>query len=150
MDPRVSEYGYVVNVDVAVVRNGEYLCIERGADEGHASGALAFPGGKVEAGADTADPIEATAVREVHEEVGVEVRDVQYVCSQSFVDDTGTPCLNVVTRADHAAGETHRAAPAEVAAVHWLTPDEIRAHEAAPDYLVDYLDRVAASLEEAV
>lgn len=150
MDPTEHESGYVVNVDVAVVRDGEYLCIERGADEGHASGALSFPGGKVEVEPDTADPIEATAVREVREEVGVEVTNVQYVCSQSFVGDAGTPCLNVVTRADHAGGEPHRAAPAEVAAVHWLTPDEVRAHDAAPDYLVDYLDRVAASLAESV
>ena len=145
MEPRVSEYGYVVNVDVAVHRGEEYLCIERGAAESHAGGALAFPGGKVESDPGTADPIVATATREVREEVGVDVEDVSYVCSRAFEDDTGTPCLNVVTRADHAAGEPHRAAPAEVAAVHWLTPDEIREHEAAPDYLVEYLDRVEAS-----
>lgn len=150
MDPRESEYGYVVNVDVAVHRGEEYLCIERGAAEGHASGALAFPGGRVESDPGTVDPIAATATREVREEVGVDVEAVSYVCSRAFTDDAGTPCLNVVTRADHAGGEPHRAAPAEVAAVHWLTADEIRGHEAAPDYLVAYLDRVAASREEPV
>ena len=149
MDPTEYEYGYVVNVDAAVVRDGEYLLVERGADEGHASGALAFPGGKVEAGPDTADPLESTAAREVHEEVGVEVTAVEYVCSRSFEDDTGTPCLNVVTRCRYVGGKAHRAAPAEVAAVHWLTPDEVRSHEAAPGYLVDYLDRVVASRGES-
>ncbi|MEZ3144701.1 hypothetical protein [Halobaculum sp. MBLA0143] len=45
----MDEPTYVVNVDVAVVRDGEYLLIERGEDEDHGAGLLAFPGGKLEA-----------------------------------------------------------------------------------------------------
>ncbi|MFC7226067.1 NUDIX domain-containing protein [Salinirubellus salinus] len=145
MEATDHEHGYVVNVDAAVVRGDEYLVVRRGADERHAAGALAFPGGKVESGPGTDDPIAATAAREVHEEVGVEVGTVEYVCSRAFESDTGTPCLNVVTRCAYAGGEAHRAAPEEVAAVAWRTPDAIRDDPDAPGYLVEYLDRVEAS-----
>jgi ADP-ribose pyrophosphatase YjhB (NUDIX family) len=37
-----------VNVEGAVVRDGEYLLVRRAGDEEHASGLLGFPGGKVE------------------------------------------------------------------------------------------------------
>jgi 8-oxo-dGTP diphosphatase len=145
MDPADHDSGYVVNVDAAVVRDGEYLLVERGADESHASGVLAFPGGKVGSAPGSDDPIEATAAREVREEVGVEVRDVTYVCSRAFESDTGTPCLNVVTRCAYAGGTAHRAAPAEVAAVEWRSPAEIRADPVVPGYLAEYLERVEAS-----
>jgi 8-oxo-dGTP diphosphatase len=44
----VEDYAYVVDVDGAVVRDGEYRFVERGADESHAAASLAFPGGKLE------------------------------------------------------------------------------------------------------
>jgi len=131
----MDEYAYVVNVEAAVVRDGEYLCIERSADEDHAAGLLAFPGGKVELEPGTADTIEATARREVMEEVGVEVGTVTYVRSRTFETDGGIPCLNVVTRCAYEGGDARPLEPAEVAAVHWLSPGEIAAHDDAPPYL---------------
>lgn len=44
----MDEDGYVVNVDVAVVRDGTYLLIERGGDEDNGAGLLASPGGGLE------------------------------------------------------------------------------------------------------
>lgn len=131
----MDEYAYVVNVEAAVVRDGEYLCIERSADEDHAAGLLAFPGGKVEQAPGNTDTIEATARREVREEVGVDVGDVRYVRSRTFETDGGTPCLNVVTRCEYEDGDARALDPEEVAAVHWLAPGEIEDHEAAPPYL---------------
>jgi len=131
----MEEYAYVVNVEAAVVRDGQYLCIERATDEDHAAGALAFPGGKVEQEPRTTDTIEATARREVGEEVGVEVGAVSYVRSRTFETDGGTACLNVVTRCEYEGGDARPLEPAEVAAVHWLAPREIADHEAAPPYL---------------
>jgi len=84
----MDEFAYVVNVDAAVVRDGEYLVIERSAEEEHAAGTVAFPGGKVEQ-TEGFDAIENTARREVREETGVEVGAVEYVSSNAFVADEG-------------------------------------------------------------
>lgn len=140
----IEEYGYVVNVDGAVVRDGEYLLIERGDDEDHAAGMLAFPGGKVEQLPGGDEPIRETARRELAEEVGVDVGRVEYVTSSTFEADDGTPCLNVVTLCEYVGGEVHVKATDEVAAVHWLTPAEMRAHDEVPDFLLAYLDAVEA------
>jgi 8-oxo-dGTP diphosphatase len=139
----MKEYAYIVNVDGAVVRDGEYLFIERGADEDHAAGILGFPGGKVEE-SDGGDAIRATARRELAEEVGVEVGTVEYVTSSTFEDDTGTPCINVVTLCEYLDGEAHPKATDEVAAVHWLTPAEARAHDAVPGFIEVYVEAVEA------
>jgi 8-oxo-dGTP diphosphatase len=142
----MRDHAYVLNVDGAVVRDGEYLLVERAAAKDHAAGALAFPGGRVEASPGVADPIEATARRELREEVGVEVGDVEYVCSRTFEDDRGTRCCNVVTLCERVGGEAHPRATDEVAAVHRLSPAEIAAAEDAPRFLSAYVDRVETHL----
>lgn len=140
----MRDHAYVLNVDGAVVRDGAYLLIERAAEKGHAAGALAFPGGRVEQPPGGEDTFEATARRELREEVGIEVGGVEYVCSSTFADDRGTRCCNVVMLCEHAGGEAHPRASDEVAAVRWLTPDEIATHEDAPAFLSAYVDRVEA------
>lgn len=137
----MDDYAYVVNVDGVVVRDGEYLLIERGEDEEHAAGMLAFPGGKMERESGRDDPIEATAAREVYEEVGVKVGNVEYVLSNTFEADDGTQCLNIVTLCEYKGGDPFPRASDEVAAVHWLTPDEIR--ERNPQkFLCRYVEQV--------
>jgi len=138
----MDEYAYVVNVEGAVVRDDEYLLVERAADEDHAAGLLGFPGGKVEQAPGGDDTFEAAAARELREEVGVEVGSVEYVCSSTFEADGGTQCINVVTLCTDVSGEARAREPEEVAAIHWLSADEIGAHEDAPDYLESYVDRI--------
>lgn len=139
----MRDHAYVVNVDGAVVRDSEYLLIERGTDKAHASGLLAFPGGRMEGtGGDT--PIERTAARELYEEVGVKVGAVEYVCSSTFESDEGTRCLNVVTLCEQIGGRAHPRADDEVAAVHWLTPDQLHSNEDARPFLVAYVEQVEA------
>lgn len=133
---------FVVNVDAAVSQDGEYLLIERAASEDHAAGMLGLPGGKVEWAAGDSDVFEQTVVRELDEEVGIDVENVEYVLSSLFEADDGTPCLNVVTTADHAAGTATVRAADEVAAVHWFSMDEIRAMDAVPTFTEQYLERV--------
>lgn len=140
----MDDYAYVVNVEAAVIRDGEYLVVERAAAEDHAAGMLAFPGGKVEMAPGDLDPIEETARREVAEETGVEVEDVEYVRSKTFEVDPDTPVVDVVTRCAYAGGEARTREPEEVAAVHWLTPDAITEHEDCPSYLAADLEAVEA------
>lgn len=140
----MEEYAYVVNVEGAVVRDGEYLLVERAAGEDHAAGSLAFPGGKVEAPPGSDAPIEATATRELAEEVGVDVGDVEYVHSRTFEADPGVECINVVTHCEYAGGDARPREPEEVAAVHWLSPEEISGHENVPGFLERDVERIEA------
>jgi len=122
----MQDYAQVVNVEGAVVRDGEYLLVERATDAAHAGGLLAFPGGKVEPAPDGDASIEATARRELSEEVGLDGGTVEYVHSRTFVTDDGTSCLNVVTLCESEGGSVRPRASDEVTGVGWYSPDEIR------------------------
>ena len=135
-------YTYIVNVDGVVVRDNEYLLIERGANEDHASGLLAFPGGKVEQPPGSEDAIETTVRRELNEEVGIEVGTVEYVLSTTFETDDGSQCLNIVTLCEHEASNARPRASNEVATVHWLSYDEIKARDDIPSFTERFAEQV--------
>jgi len=131
---------YVVNVEAAIHREGEYLLAERSAAEDHAAGALSLIGGTVEASGETDRPLERTVRREVREEVGLEVTDLGYVTSSAFVSDDGSSVVNVVFRAEYESGTARARDPDEVAAVHWLPLDEIVGAEAVPEFTREYVE----------
>jgi 8-oxo-dGTP diphosphatase len=130
---------FVVNAEAAVYRDGQYLLAERAAAEDHAAGALSLVGGKVEPDEEGEDVLEATVRREVHEEVGVELDEVAYVTSGRFVDDGGTPVVNAVFLARHAAGEPRVREPEELAGVQWVAADVALDHEDVPRFTREYL-----------
>ena len=138
----MDEYTYIVNVDGVVVRDDAYLLIERGANENHASGLLAFPGGKVEQQPGNENAIETTVRRELSEEVGVEVGTVEYVLSTTFETDDGSQCLNIVMLCEHGAGNAHPRASDEAAAIHWLSYDEIKARDDIPSFTERFTEQV--------
>jgi 8-oxo-dGTP diphosphatase len=133
----------IINIEVAVVDDDDrYLMIVRGPGEEHAAGALSFPGGKLDFD-ERADILEATAIREVQEEVGITISDPRYVESHSF-RITGADVVDIVFLARFAGGEPVIADPDEVAALRWMTPDELRHDPATPPWTLDALARVEA------
>lgn len=131
---------YVVNVEAAVHREGEYLLVERSAEEDHAPGLLSLVGGKVEGMTDEPDALERTVEREVREEVGVSVSDLAYVASTAFTTDGGEQVVNVVFRAEYESGEARVREPEEVASVHWKTPGEIADDDEVPAFTREYVE----------
>jgi 8-oxo-dGTP diphosphatase len=128
---------YIVNVEGAVVRSedGRYLMVVRGEQESHGAGALTFPGGKVEDAGSADDVLEETLRREIREEVEVEVHDdVVYLESKAFVADDGEPVVDVVFLCRYRSGEPAVGDPGEVAAVRWMTAEEILAHPEIPPW----------------
>jgi 8-oxo-dGTP diphosphatase len=124
---------YIVNVEGAVVKEGQYLMVVRGEQE-YAPGGLNFPGGKVEGVSSLDDVLEETLRREIAEEVGLEVHDeMAYVRSNAFVAE-GDPVVDVVFLCRHKAGTATAADPAEVAAVRWMTAAEAIAHSETPPW----------------
>jgi len=117
----MQRHRVVVNVEVAVVRDGQYLATVRGSGEGYGAGWLGFPGGKVNPDPAVPNVLEETARREVLEEVGLTPDDpIVYVESHTFAigDDV---VLDVVMLARSMSGEPYAASPDEVASVEWLT-----------------------------
>jgi len=136
---------FVVNVGAFIWHEGRYLMIVRGAGEEIAPGALTQPGGKIEVAGFAQDVIEATLVREVREEVGVEIADPTYVESHTF-DGTFAgqtiPVLDLVFLCRYASGAPWAEDSEEVAAIEWLTPDQLRSDDRLQWF-------TAASLERA-
>jgi len=118
----VERHDLIVNVEVAIWRDGRYLAMVRGRAMAVGAGWLVFPGGKVERERDTRNILEATARREVLEEVGLTLdAPVVYVESHTFMAGDAV-VLDVVMLARAGAGEAYPASPDEVAEVAWLTP----------------------------
>jgi 8-oxo-dGTP pyrophosphatase MutT (NUDIX family) len=128
---------YIVNVEAAVFSGDRWLVIKRSEEEEHAPGTLSLVGGKVEGAAETPSILEKTLVREVLEEVGIEVEDeLVYLESKTFLTDKGEPVVDVVFVCERKGGEA-RCADLEVDAVYWMTAEEVMGHEKAPGYLKD-------------
>lgn len=130
----MSTIHYIVNVEVVIVRDGRYLMMIRSEHEDHAPGTLSFPGGKVENAGDDPDILEATARREALEEAGVVVGELAYSESKSFVLLDELPVVDIVFLGKHESGEPAPGDPEEVAAVAWMTVDEILSHPKCPDW----------------
>lgn len=129
------EHLYIVNVEAAICRGDRWLLIERSAAESHAAGTLALVGGKVEGRGAGAQILEATARREIAEEVGLAIDGpLHYLESAMFVSDDGFPVVDIVFACEAEAGDARPLIPAEVAAVEWLTAAEAEADRRTPPW----------------
>ncbi len=118
---------FIVNVEVAIKdkKIGKYLLIRRSLKEDHSAGTLSLPGGKLDQLAISPMALEKTIMREVREEVGLELHSVAYVESKSFVMDTGEWCLSICLYSDVFSGTAHALSKDEVDDVVWLAPSEL-------------------------
>lgn len=130
-----DDRAFVCNVEGAVSNGGEYLIGTRSRQEDHAAGELSLIGGTVEEPTEADDILKATVRREIKEETTVEVtKEMAYVESRSFVTDDGTPVVNVVFLCQYDGGTAVAAEPEEIAAVQWLSVEEITTHQEVPPW----------------
>ena len=133
---------FIVNTEAAIYRDGLYLLCRRSEKEEHAPGGLGLVGGKVELEGATSDILERTIAREVEEEVGLVIEGrPRYVHSTSFLTDQGEPVVNVIFLCEEFSGEPYAVSADEVAAVYWMTPEEVYDHPEAADYLKEYVQK---------
>lgn len=135
---------YIVNVEAAIMRDGKYLLIERGAGESYAAGVLAFVGGKMEETQNAEDVLEDTVRREVMEEIGITVTNIRYAYSTHFIGEAGVLVLDVVFLCDYEAGEPRIADYEEVAAILYMSAEEILKHPKSPIWLKRGIERLEA------
>jgi 8-oxo-dGTP diphosphatase len=130
-----SDYLFIVNVEVLVVRDdGRYLVVVRSMEEEVAPGTLAFPGGKIEVTGPLDDALEETARREVREEAGVEVEDIQYLRSYVFYTEQQEAVLDIIVLCRYLSGEARPGDPSEVAEVRWMTAAELLGRPETPPW----------------
>ena len=132
---------FIVNVEGAILRGERYLMIVRGERERHAAGTLSMPGGKVELGEIGDDVLERALRREVKEEVGLEVTNVQYLESKSFIADDGEPVVDIVFLCACEEGEAVAGDPEEVAELRWLTAREVYVHPRTPPWIRQSIEK---------
>ena len=126
---------FIVNVEGAIYKNEKWLLIRRSEKEEHAGGVLSLVGGKVEEEGTSSDILERTLKREITEEVGIEVSNLRYVNSSSFVTDSGINVVDIVFLCDHESGVAFAKSPDEVDDVIWMTTQQILNNSNLPIYL---------------
>ncbi|WP_102706827.1 NUDIX hydrolase [Terribacillus saccharophilus] len=136
----------VVNVEGAIYRDGKWLMIKRSEKEEHAAGCLSMVGGKCDLEGVSTDILERTLKREIFEEVGIDVEDLTYVNSSSFVTDKGTHVIDIIFLCQHITGEPYAKSMEEVGEVMWMTMEDIMVHEDAPSYLKENITVAANKL----
>ncbi|MGF2616184.1 NUDIX domain-containing protein [Rossellomorea vietnamensis] len=126
---------FIVNVEGAIHCYGKWLLILRSEKEEHAGGLLSLVGGKCEIEGVSSDVLERTLQREIFEEVGCEVSEIQYINSASFVTDSGLHVIDIVFLCQHESGEPYPKSVDEVDEVVWMATSEILEHPEIPPYL---------------
>ncbi|MFJ8513560.1 NUDIX hydrolase [Lysinibacillus xylanilyticus] len=126
---------FIVNVEAAIYKNKKWLLIKRSEKEEHAGGGLSLVGGKVEKEGLSTNILERTLIREITEEVGVEVSNIRYVNSSSFLTDAGISVVDIVFLCNHQFGEAFAKSPDEVDSVVWMTTEQILDNSSIPNYL---------------
>lgn len=126
---------FLVNVEGAIYKDNKWLLVKRSEKEEHAAGGYALVGGTAELEGDSSDILERTLHREVKEEVGIEIINLQYVNSSSFISDTGFPVIDIVFVCDLLSGEPYAKCIDEVDEVTWMTTEQILNNTSFPEFL---------------
>lgn len=144
---------FIVNVEGAIYKKGKWLLIRRSEKEEHVGGTLSLVGGKVDYEGTSSDILERTLIREIYEEVGIEVSNLRYVNSSSFVTDLSLHVVDIVFLCDHQSGEACAKSPDEVDSVCWMSSQQISDNAELPSYLKENIklaDRLVNSDKKVI
>lgn len=111
----MSDYLHEIAITAIITKNGKYLIIRRSMSKKRFPGMWTVPGGKLETSDYTSLPrdtkeywynvLEKTLEREVKEEVGIGIKNVEYVTSLATVHKDGAPSLVISCLADYKSGK---------------------------------------------
>ena len=110
-----NQYLHEVAITAIIVKDNKYLIIKRSANKRRFPNKWTVPGGKMETKDYLALPkdtefywynvLERTLKREVQEEVGLEINNIEYITSLATVHEDGSPSLVISCVADYVSGE---------------------------------------------
>lgn len=106
---------FIVNAEGAIREHDKWIIIERSNKEEHAGGLLSLVGGKVETIDHSSNVLENTWRREIFEEIGIQIkRKMKYICSTSFVTESGINVVDIVFLCEHESGKAFAKCPDEI------------------------------------
>lgn len=133
-----NQYLHEVAITCIVVKDGKYLITRRSPTKKRFPGKWTVPGGKLETKdymhlkKDTEfywyNVLEQVLKREVKEEVGLDIKNIEYVTSLATVHDDGAPSLVISCVADWDGGEV-RVQPDETDQYAWITLEESKSYD---------------------
>lgn len=110
-----NDYLHEVAITAIVVKDGKYLITQRSKEKKRFPGMWVVPGGRLETSdyinlpKDTEhywyNVLEKTLKREVKEEVGIDIENIEYVTSLARVHEDGAPSLVISCIADFVSGD---------------------------------------------
>lgn len=127
-----------VVITAIVMKDGKYLIIRRSLNKKRFPSMWTVPGGKLEVTDYTSLPrdtkeywynvLEKTLAREVKEEVGLEIEDVQYLTSLATVHQDGAPSLVISCIASYKSGDI-TLQPEEADESAWVSLEEAKGYD---------------------
>src|SRR5690242_984553 len=106
-----SQYLHEVAITAIIVKDGKYLIIKRSSTKKRFPDMWTVPGGKLETSDYTSlkkdtkeywyNVLEKTLAREVMEEVGIKIDNVEYVTSLATIHSDGAPSLVISCLAEY-------------------------------------------------
>jgi 8-oxo-dGTP pyrophosphatase MutT (NUDIX family) len=139
---------YAVTVCVLIHRGNALLLAVRAPSVGYAPNMIGMIGGHIDVTDPERDVLEATARREVAEEVGLDLSGVQltYRESEFFITNGGERQITVTFSAPVPAGaEPCLNAPDELTEVGWWSLNDLEADPRCPPWLPDLIRRAAVA-----
>jgi 8-oxo-dGTP diphosphatase len=139
---------YAVTVCVVIQRGDRWLLVVRAPGVAYAPNMIGMIGGHVDVTRPVADVLEATARREVTEEVGLDLSEVtlRYLESEFFNTDRGERQITVTFTAQAPSGiEPYVNAADELVEVGWWTLADLEADPRCPSWLPALIRRAAVA-----
>jgi 8-oxo-dGTP pyrophosphatase MutT (NUDIX family) len=139
---------YAVTVCVLIRRGDTWLLVVRAPGVKYAPNMIGIIGGHVDLTDPHAGVLEATARREVAEEVGLDLSQVPltYLESEFFITDSGERQITVTFMARASPGDKpHVNAPDELVEVGWWALTDLEADPRCPPWLPDLLRRAGSA-----
>lgn len=125
-------------ITAIIVKDGKYLITRRSPNKKRFPGMWTVPGGKLETSDYASLPkdtehywynvLEQVLRREVREEVGLEIANIDYVTSLATIHADGAPSLVISCMADYVGGEV-TLQEEETDEHAWVTLEEAKAYE---------------------
>lgn len=150
-----NQYLHEVAITAIIVKDSKFLIIKRSSTKKRFPNMWTVPGGKLETKdylelpKDTKEywynVLEKTLAREVSEEVGLEIDNVQYVTSLSTVHQDGAPSLVISCLADWKSGEV-TLQEEEADDFAWVSIDEAKGYDLI-DGILDELHMASQKLQ---
>lgn len=133
-----AQFLHEVVITAIVVKDGKFLLERRALTKKRFPGKWTVPGGKLEVSDYIAFPkdtkhywynvLERTLRREVKEETGIEIKDIEYVTSLAAIHADGMPSLVISCLAGYAGGEI-TIQPEELDKAEWVRPEEAKTYD---------------------